>query len=76
MPRILGGMDMDNLWVAIFWGLLPSIVVLSLFVFILRGIIRFDRTERRVYARVEAEEREKRGLPPLGAKAGPTASEQ
>ncbi|QTV80171.1 hypothetical protein [Microbacterium sp. NIBRBAC000506063] len=55
---------MDNIWVAIFWGILPTIVVFSLFVMILRGIIRFDRTERRVYSEIEEQERARRGLPP------------
>ena len=35
-----------------------------IFFFVLRGILRADRTERREYARIEAEERAKRGLPP------------
>lgn len=56
---ILGGMD--DYWVAVFWTLLPTVVVSVLFFYILRSIIRADRTERRVYARIEAEERAKRG---------------
>ena len=56
--------DMDEYWVAVFWSLLPTVVVSALFFFILRSIMRADRTERRVYARVEAEERAKQGLPP------------
>ncbi|GAA1664171.1 hypothetical protein GCM10009807_05390 [Microbacterium lacus] len=60
--RILEGMD--DYWVAVFWSLLPTVVVSGLFFFILRSILRADRTERRVYARIEAEERAKRGLPP------------
>ena len=48
-------------WVAVFWSLLPTVVVSALFFFILRSILRADRTERRVYARIEAEERAKRG---------------
>ncbi len=55
---------MDNFWVAVAWGIIPTIVVFSLFVMILRGILRFDRTERRVYAEIEAEERARRGMPP------------
>jgi len=41
------------------------VVVLGLFVFVLRSILRMDRTERRAYAQIEAEERAKRGLPPV-----------
>ena len=61
--RYPGGMD--DYWVAVFWTLLPTVVVSALFFFILRSILRADRTERRVYARIEAEERAKRGLPPV-----------
>ena len=67
--RYPGGMD--DYWVAVFWSLLPTVVVSALFFFILRSILRADRTERRVYARIEAEERAKRGLPPA-----PAASER
>lgn len=55
---------MDDYWVAVLWTLLPTIVVSAIFFFVLRSIIRADRTERREYARIEAEERAKRGLPP------------
>ena len=58
---------MDDYWVAVFWSLLPTIVVSAIFFFILRGIIRADRTERREYARIEAEERARLGLPPVVA---------
>ncbi len=53
---------MDEYWLAVVWSLAPTVVVLSLFVFVLRGILRMDRNERRAYARIEAEERAKRGL--------------
>lgn len=54
---------MDSYWLAVIWSLLPTVVVLGLFIFVLRSILRMDRSERRVYAEVEAEERAKRGLP-------------
>lgn len=63
--RYPGGMD--DYWVAVFWTLLPTVVVSGLFFFILRSILRADRTERRVYDRIEAQERAKRGLPPAPA---------
>ena len=63
---------MDDYWVAVLWTLLPTIVVSAIFFFVLRSIIRADRTERREYARIEAEERAKRGLPPVAASAEPT----
>lgn len=61
---------MDSYWAAVLWSLLPTVVVLGLFIFVLRSILRMDRTERRAYARVEAEERAKRGLPPTTGDAG------
>ena len=57
-PAYHGGMD--AFWTAAAWSLLPTVVMLGLFVFVLRSILRMDRTERRVYARIEAEERAKR----------------
>lgn len=58
-----GGVD-TNYWAAVVWALAPTVVVLGLFIFVLRSILRMDRSERRMYAKVEAEERAKRGLPP------------
>ncbi|MGB4778370.1 hypothetical protein [Microbacterium sp.] len=58
---------MDEYWVAVVWALLPTVVVLGLFVFVMRSILRMDRTERRVYAKIEAEERAKRRSAPRPA---------
>lgn len=55
---------MENIWVAVAWSILPTLGVSVVFFFVLRGILRSDRTERRVHARIEAEERAARGLPP------------
>ena len=55
---------MDDFWMAAAWSILPTIVVSVVFFFVLRGIIRSDRTERQTHARIEAEERAARGLPP------------
>ena len=55
---------MDDFWLAVVWSILPTIVVCALFFFLLRGILRSDRTERRVRAQIEAQERAARGLPP------------
>lgn len=54
---------MDEYWLAVVWSLLPTVVICIIFWWVLRSILRFDRTERRAYARIEAEERAKRGLP-------------
>ncbi|AZS35645.1 hypothetical protein CVS47_00240 [Microbacterium lemovicicum] len=59
----------SSFWAAVFWSLVPTAVVSTLFFWILRSIIRSDRTERRIYARIQAEERAKRGLPPVPASA-------
>lgn len=61
----MDGMDTDY-WAAVVWSLAPTVVVLGLFIFVLRSILRMDRNERRVFTRIEAEERAKRGLPPVG----------
>lgn len=55
---------MDNIWVAAAWALLPTLGVSLVFFYVLRSILRTDRTERKVRARIEAEERAARGLPP------------
>ena len=60
---------MENIWVAVAWALLPTVVVAGLFFFILRSIMRMDRTERRIYAEMEDEERARRGMPPASASA-------
>lgn len=61
---------MDEYWVAVIWALLPKVVVFGLLVFILRSIIRMDRSERKAYAKVEAEERRRRGLAPRDENGG------
>lgn len=55
---------MDDFWAAALWSLLPTAVVSVIFFFVIRSILRSDRTERRVHAAIEAEERAARGLPP------------
>ena len=65
---------MDDYWVAVVWTLLPTVVVSALFFFILRSVIFADRNERRQYARIEAEERAKRGLPPHAPAAASASS--
>jgi flagellar biosynthesis/type III secretory pathway M-ring protein FliF/YscJ len=68
---------MDDYWVAVVWTLLPTIVVSLIFFFVLRSVIRADRNERREYARIEAKERAKRGMPPAAAPVdSPAGSER
>jgi hypothetical protein len=64
---------MENFWIAALWSILPTIVVSAIFFYVLRSVIHADRNERRHYVRIQAEERAKRGLPPLDPAAA-TAS--
>ncbi len=58
---------MDETWTAMLWAILPTLVVSVVFFFILRNVIRMDRTERKAYSRIEAQEHAKRGLPPVAS---------
>lgn len=61
---------MTDFWSNAIFSITPTILVGLLFWFIMRSIIRADRTERAVYAKIEAEERAKLGLPnPVAAGA-------
>ena len=51
-------------WANFVFSLVPTVVIGLIFWYILRGIIRSDRREREVAARIDAEERAKAGLPP------------
>ena len=50
----------DDFWGNAIFSLVPTLLFGLLFWFVLRSIIRSDRTERDVAAKVEAEERAKR----------------
>lgn len=56
------GGAMDNFWVNAIFSIVPTLLVGVIFWIIMRSIIRMDRTERKVYARIEAEERARLGL--------------
>ena len=60
---------MDDYWASVVWALLPTVVVVGVLAYVLRSILRMDRNERKAYAKVEAEERAKRGLGPRGDRA-------
>ena len=57
----------QEFWANAIFSLIPTIVVGLIFWFVLRGILRADRTERKVYADIEAEERARAGMPPRDA---------
>lgn len=55
---------LQDYWANAIYSVVPTILVGLIFWLVMRAIIRADRTERKVYAEIEAEERAKRGLPP------------
>ena len=57
----------QDFWSNALFSVTPTILVGLIFWFVLRAIIRSDRTERKVYAQIEAEERAKLGLPTKSA---------
>jgi hypothetical protein len=48
-----------TVWGNIIFSVAPTICVGLIFWFVMRAILRADRTERKEYARIEAEERAK-----------------
>jgi hypothetical protein len=53
----------ENFWANAFFSVTPTILMGILFWFVMRSILRADRSERKIYADIERQEREKRGLP-------------
>ncbi|MBM7505778.1 hypothetical protein ACFPER_01580 [Agromyces aurantiacus] len=51
---------MDDFWVNAIWSLAPTVLIGLLFWFVMRAVVRADRSERDAYAKIEAEERAKR----------------
>jgi flagellar biosynthesis/type III secretory pathway M-ring protein FliF/YscJ len=54
---------MENFWFNVIYSVTPTILIGLIFWFVMRSILRSDRSERASYAEVEREERIKRGLP-------------
>ncbi|MDP4585875.1 MAG: hypothetical protein NWS64_01085 [Microbacteriaceae bacterium] len=54
----------QDFWLNAIFSLVPTILIGLIFWFIMRSILRADRTERATLKKYEAEERERRGLPP------------
>lgn len=50
----------QEFWANAIFSVVPTVLFGLLFWVVIRAIIRSDRTERAVYARIEAEERAKR----------------
>jgi flagellar biosynthesis/type III secretory pathway M-ring protein FliF/YscJ len=55
---------LQDYWANAIYSVAPTILVGLIFWLVMRAIIRADRTERKVYAEIEAEERAKLGMPP------------
>lgn len=55
---------MDDFWANAIWSLAPTVLLGLMFWLVMRTIIRADRGERQAYAKIEAEERARRGLDP------------
>jgi len=53
----------QDFWSNAIFSLVPTIALGLIFWFVMRAIIRSDRSERKAYAKMEAEERAKAGLP-------------
>ena len=51
---------MDDFWLNAIWSVAPTVLIGLTFWFVMRAILRADRTERDSYARIEAGERAKR----------------
>lgn len=54
----------EDFWANAIFSVIPTILIGLIFWFIMRSILRADRTERETLKKYEAEERERRGLPP------------
>ncbi|MDO5051782.1 MAG: hypothetical protein Q4E05_02695 [Pseudoclavibacter sp.] len=54
-------------WIAnAVWSVVPTILIGAFFLLMIRAITRLDRDERKSFARIEREERERLGLPDPG----------
>jgi flagellar biosynthesis/type III secretory pathway M-ring protein FliF/YscJ len=49
----------QDFWLNALYSVTPTVLVGLVFWFVMRAIIRADRTERKVYAEIEAQERSK-----------------
>lgn len=54
---------LENFWANAVFSVTPTILIGLIFWLVMRSILRADRTERKVYAQIEAEERAKLGQP-------------
>ncbi|MDH6179837.1 flagellar biosynthesis/type III secretory pathway M-ring protein FliF/YscJ [Microbacteriaceae bacterium SG_E_30_P1] len=57
----------QDFWLNALYSVTPTVLIGLVFWFVLRAIIRADRSERSAKAKIEREERAKMGLPPKDA---------
>ncbi|WP_411699381.1 hypothetical protein [Conyzicola sp.] len=50
---------LENFWANAAYSLAPTVLIGLIFWFVMRSIFRADRTERKVYNEIEAQERAK-----------------
>ena len=50
---------LENFWANAAYSLAPTVLIGLIFWFVMRSIFRADRTERKVYSEIEAQERAK-----------------
>ena len=50
---------LENFWANAAYSLAPTVLIGLIFWFVMRAIFRADRTERKVYSEIEAQERAK-----------------
>ncbi len=67
---------MSDILLASIWAITPTILLGLMFWFVMRTIIRSDRNERKAFKKIEAEQRAKRGLPPLAPTGASGSSTQ
>lgn len=48
---------MDSTWLEALWELAPTVIIGVIFWLVMRALLRADRTERKAYAKIEAQER-------------------
>jgi hypothetical protein len=53
----------QDFWANAIFSVIPTILIGLIFWFVMRSILRADRTEREALKKYEAEERARRGLP-------------
>ncbi|MDX2399498.1 MULTISPECIES: hypothetical protein [Microbacterium] len=56
-------MNLNDYWTNAFWSVIPTIAVVAAFWFVLRSIVRADRSERKAHAKIEQQLRAERNQP-------------